>query len=276
LRYIVGLPEGDEIMEEVDSKLFGNILHKAVEELYKLSGNEITIAWIDNVLKDKIILEQIIRKAFATEYFKTDEAKAKQLVFEGNVRLTYEYIKAYVVQLLKVDGKITPFEIVSLEDKYTWEVEVLINGSIKNIPVGGIIDRLDRVGGKIRIIDYKTGLVNSMSVNSMDSLFNQNIKTQKKEAFQAFLYSLIIKKQYFPDDVIEPGIYALRNIFNDSFNPRFIYARKELVFNNVVDEFEDQLKQLLQEIFSVDNVFHQTEILEHCKYCPYNIMCHRN
>ncbi|NQU85650.1 MAG: PD-(D/E)XK nuclease family protein, partial [Mariniphaga sp.] len=274
LRYVAGLPEADEITEEVDSRLFGNIFHKAVESLYTLAGNYVTTEWIDKILNEKHELEQSIRKAFAEEYFKTDNPK--RINFEGNTRLSFEFIRSYIIQLLKVDRVIAPIEIVSLEKHFTIENEVSINGAIHNIPVGGIIDRLDRVGEILRVIDYKTGNVKSMTFSDVELLFDGKLKEQKKEAFQAMLYSLIIYKKNLAGEEIRPGIYALRKLFAENFNPYFKKGRKEIEFKDEVKHFEENINLLLNEIFSEDNIFSQTENTERCKLCPYKIICHRN
>ena len=274
LRYIAGLPEGEEITEEIDSRLFGSIFHKTVEGLYSFAGKDITKDRIEGILKNKHQLGKVIKQAFASEYFKSEQYHG-QIPMEGNVRLAYEFIKSYITQLLKVDLKITPFEIISLEEKYTLELDITVKGELTKITLGGIIDRIDKVNGNLRVIDYKTGSVNSMSLTNIGSLFDRTIRERKKEAFQALLYSLIISKRYFPGENILPGIYALRNLFNENFSPYFKNGNQRVVFAEVKEEFEGYLKELVTEIFSEKNNFTQTEITELCRTCPYKVICHR-
>ncbi|MBN1820697.1 MAG: PD-(D/E)XK nuclease family protein [Prolixibacteraceae bacterium] len=273
LRYLVGLPEGDEIEEEVDSRMFGNIFHKATEILYNQAESRISAEWIDKVLKEKYQVENAIRMAIASEYFKTEDPENIEIA--GDLRLSYEFVKAYLIQLLRIDKTFTPFEIVSLEKRFTFNLEIKINNEAKTIPLGGTIDRLDRVGGKHRVIDYKTGDVKSLSFSDVMQLFDGNLKDQKKEAFQTMLYSLIVKEKYFPHEVIVPGIYGLRSFFDKKFSPYFSYNKKDLDFSELVVPFKEDLKNLLEELFSENNVFTQTEITERCRTCPFNILCHR-
>lgn len=276
LHYIADLPEGEEMAEEVDSRLFGNIFHKSAEMLYSLAEGRATSGWIDRILNDKNLIRKIIDKAFFSEYFKSGGESQTKLELEGNLKLTYGFIRSYLIQLLKVDRVFTPFDIVALEKRFTWETEVAINGENRKIPVGGTIDRLDRVGGRLRVIDYKTGFVNPLAVDSIESVFDQQKKSRKKEAFQAFLYTLILKKGYFKNEEITPGIYILRNLYTENFTPNFTFNKKELCFDEVSDEFESHFITLLHEVFSAENTFHQTTFTNICTTCPYKVICHRS
>lgn len=274
LRYAADLPEGDEIAEDVDSRLFGNIFHKAAQLIYS-RADEITAGWLDALISEKKAIDEAIGQAFQSEYFKSKEPFPGKGSLDGHNRLSYEFIRSYLVRLLEVDRQNAPFRIVGLEEKHLWEPEVAINGRTAKIPLGGIIDRIDQNEGKIRVIDYKTGLVDNLSVSTMEAVFNVDIKSRKKEAFQAFLYALILRKTRFTGTEVVPGIYALRNLFNEKFNPYFKLGNAPLDFTAIADEFESRLSALLQEIFSVGTTFSQTTFTERCTNCPYKTICHR-
>jgi hypothetical protein len=272
LQYVAGLPESKKIAEEVDSRLFGNIFHQAVEQVYNLAGHTVTPEWIDKILNEKKAVDQAVQKAYAKEFFKTDHPS--KIRFDGSTRLSYEFIRTYLQQLLKVDRELAPFDLISLEKKYIRMQKVTVHDRVLQIPLGGRIDRLDRVRGTLRVIDYKTGFVKSLSFSQVDQLFDGSQKDQKKEAFQAFLYGLIIR-EHFPGESIRPGIYILRKLFGNNYNPYFKINHKELSLDDVVDPLEENLALLLKELYSPENTFTQTEITEHCLTCPYKIICHR-
>jgi hypothetical protein len=274
LRYVADLPEADEIAEDIDSRLFGNIFHKAIQIIYSRT-DEITAGWLDALISEKRAIDEAIGQAFQAEYFKSNEPFGGKENLDGQHRLSYEFIHAYLVQLLLVDKQYAPFRMVGLEEKHCWEPVVEVNRKMVKIPLGGTIDRIDQAGGKIRVIDYKTGRVDNLSVGSVDLVFNPEIKSRKKEAFQAFLYALILKKTRFTGSEIVPGIYALRSLFNEKFNPYFTLEKSPLDFAAISDEFENQLLILLQEIFSVGTVFSQTNFTERCDICAYKTICHR-
>ncbi len=275
LRYIVGLPEKDTIKEEIDGQLFGTVFHSVIEKLYSLNtSGEITVEWINAVISNKKLIEDIINEAFAKDYFNDEELDSKDVVLEGSLVLIFENIKTYIKQLLLVDRQIAPFEMVSVEKKYTGTIDFLLANEPFKIDIGGFIDRLDLVGGRLRVIDYKTGNVNTMVVNEVEELFDTEKDKPLKEAFQALYYSYILKKFYYPDSDIASGIYGLRSLFDLTYNPYFKFGSGQTAEELLV-EFEKHLKVLLEEIFAPENVFRQTEHVKHCEYCPYNKICHK-
>ncbi len=274
LRYVVGLPDKDEIKEEVDGQMFGNIFHSAMEYLY--SGKKIlTDDLLTRLIKDKKIVEKAIYEALATEYFKLPRKEAPGIALEGNVRLIFEYIKTYILQLLKVDKEVAPVEMVSLENKYSVTANLETGGKKNQVLVGGIIDRLDRVAGRLRIIDYKTGNVKSLVFKDVPELFDCSAKEPKKEILQALAYSYIIKRGYYPNEPVDPAVYDLKKLFGNNHYPYVKQGREQLNFDKILDEFEENLVSLLQEIFSPENVFYQTGFTGHCRTCPYRLICHR-
>ncbi len=275
LRYVVGLPDKDEIREEVDGQMFGNIFHLAVEYLYEnVVGQELSKEWFQKQLQDRKNIDSLVRQAISVAYFKKERGDYLQLELEGNVLLIYEYIKTYIRQLLKVDAAITPVEILACEENYHREVEFVCDGRNKKVKIGGNIDRLDRVGGLLRIIDYKTGNVKSLSFTELDEIFDPGKKNPKKEVFQALFYSYIINS-YYPEAEVSAGVYDLKKLFGEPFSPLIKYNKKDLVFNPMVQEFKGLLQGLFAELFSANNEFTQTPHEEHCKPCPYKQICHR-
>ncbi len=63
----------------------------------------------------------------------------------------------YLKKIIETDLKISPFELVSTEQTYRRELEINSQGKKKGGSNWGLIDRVDRVGGVLRVIDYKTG-----------------------------------------------------------------------------------------------------------------------
>jgi len=177
--------------------------------------------------------------------------------------------------LLEVDRKRSPFEIVGLEKKVNTTIP--INDSLQNVFVGGIIDRIDNIGGLMHILDYKTGKVD-MSFPVLTSLFDKENKTRNKAAFQTLVYSYILHKNQSLITEIHPGIYSLRGIFEEDFDPSLRSketGNQQVEFVAISDQFEMHFRQLLEEIFNMAIPFTQTDIEDHCKYCSYRQICRR-
>ena len=274
-RYVMQLPEPDELKEEIDGMIFGNIFHDTMEALYKpFVGKVLTRSDIEYIQKNKVLIENEIRKKIAKNYFKQKEEDTKKVILEGKTLLIYENIKTYLNQLLQVDMELTPFTLVSLEESYKTNLEIEVNGKKAKIYIGGKIDRVDRVNGKLRVLDYKTGYVKSTSFKAVDELFQKDLKDLKKEVLQAMIYAWILS-EITNESNFQPAIYSLRDLFKEKFNPDITWTQHEFSFSELKVDFVTELKSLLTEIYSTKNSFVQTPHTEHCKYCAYKTICQR-
>jgi len=177
--------------------------------------------------------------------------------------------------LLQIDKELAPFTLDSLEQQYKMQLPVTLNGKNENIWVGGKIDRVDRVNGKLRILDYKTGNVEAFSFKTLEELFRKDVKKPKKEILQALIYTAVLHANRLNEMDFQPVIYSLRKFFSDSHNPEIQWDKKDFSFPDLKDEFLEELKMLTEEILSPENVFSQTTHEEKCQYCPYNKICQR-
>lgn len=274
-RYIVGLAEPDEVKEEIDGMIFGNIFHDTMEALYSdYIGKVLNREEIEKIRKNKLEIENIIRKKIAKNYFRKNENSGKPVLLEGKSVLIYENIKTYLNQLLKLDAKIAPFTLIGLEKKYSSSVELSIDKNIRKIYIGGTIDRVDRVNGTTRILDYKTGYVKYLKFNTIEDLFEKEVKDSKKEILQALVYSWIYSENE-NQPMLKPVIYSLRKFFEDEFKPEIKMGENEFYFQEIKNEFLENLKNLVTEIYSEENEFTQTPHVESCAYCAYNEICQR-
>ncbi|MDO8951732.1 MAG: PD-(D/E)XK nuclease family protein, partial [Draconibacterium sp.] len=274
-RYVMQLPEPDDLKEEIDGMIFGNIFHDTMEALYKpFAGKVLNRSDIENIQKNKVLIENEIRKKIAKNYFREKEEDTKKVILEGKTLLIYENIKTYLNQLLKVDMELTPFTLISLEENYKTEFEIEVNGIKTKINVGGKIDRVDRVSGKTRVLDYKTGNVKSTVFKEIEELFARNMKDPKKEVLQAMIYTWILSVNSKETD-FQPAIYSLRNLFKDNYNHNVRWEKHDFSFSELKDDFIAELKSLLIEIYSIQNSFVQTPHNEHCQYCAYKSICQR-
>ncbi|MGM0622123.1 MAG: PD-(D/E)XK nuclease family protein, partial [Bacteroidota bacterium] len=275
-RYILQLPEPDEMKDEIDSPVFGNIFHETVERLYQpFEDNMVNVSDLEKIQKDKVLIENEIRRAIGKHYFKQPEGSKKQVKLEGKTILIYENTKIFINRLLEIDKQQAPFQLVSLEGNYQTELEINLNE--KNVPVviGGKIDRVDKVNGKLRVIDYKTGNVDSLSFQNVDELFEKDLEKPKKEILQALIYSKALNENLNEKTDIQPAIYSLRKLFGEKFEPEIKFNKQPVVFQEVEDEFTEHLKLLVSELFSDETTYYQTPHEKLCQYCPYAKICQR-
>lgn len=275
LHDIIGLPEKEDIKEEIDGQVFGNIFHWVMEEILKHSvGNKITSELLIT-LYDNHRIEKIIKSTIWEKYYRYSKDKHIDFTLEGKDMLIFEYIKSYLKQLLIYEKSIAPFDIISLESYYSGVINIGVKSENYMVGIGGIIDRLDIVDNRLRVVDYKTGYVNRLNFKNLSDIFERHAKNPQKEIFQALIYSFILKKFYYPDHKINPAIYGLRKLYEQKFDPYIKYDGRSLDFEYLSDDFEDMLKVLISEIFSPDTEFNRTDHDDHCRICSYKNICHR-
>ena len=270
---VEGIREEEEVSETIESDVFGSILHKVMEELYKpFQGKMVTVDLLKAIRKDTALLTGAIARAFASEFFKTEVVRS----LTGQNYLIGEMIRKYVEKILERDGKLTPFVYI--------ESERMINGLISlsdhsEIRLKGFIDRVDEVRDAIRIIDYKSGS-GTTTFSSIESLFNKEEKDRAKAVMQVFMYCwMYAHLTENKGKTIQPGIYYVRSLFSDPFDPsvyhRIERGKSEKVedFSGYAQAFEEGLRGCLDEIFNPEIPFTQTPTGKACSYCPFKGIC---
>ena len=270
---VEGIREEEEVSETIESDVFGSILHKVMEELYKpFQGKMVTVDLLKAIRKDTALLTGAIARAFASEFFKTEVVRS----LTGQNYLIGEMIRKYVEKILERDGKLTPFVYIESERK--------INGLISlsdysEIRLKGFIDRVDEVRDAIRIIDYKSGS-GTTTFSSIESLFNKEEKDRAKAVMQVFMYCwMYAHLTENKGKTIQPGIYYVRSLFSDPFDPsvyhRIERGKSEKVedFSGYAQAFEEGLRGCLDEIFNPEIPFTQTPTGKACSYCPFKGIC---
>lgn len=270
---VEGIREEEEVSETIESDVFGSILHKVMEELYKpFQGKMVTVDLLKAIRKDTALLTGAIARAFASEFFKTEVVRS----LTGQNYLIGEMIRKYVEKILERDGKLTPFVYIESERKINGLISLSDHSEIR---LKGFIDRVDEVLDAIRIIDYKSGS-GTTTFSSIESLFNKEEKDRAKAVMQVFMYCWMYA--HFTENkgkTIQPGIYYVRSLFSDPFDPsvyhRIERGKSEKVedFSGYAQAFEEGLRGCLDEIFDPEIPFTQTPTGKACSYCPFKGIC---
>ncbi|HAM98456.1 MAG TPA: hypothetical protein DCQ26_07570 [Marinilabiliales bacterium] len=278
-RTIAGIHEPDEVEEQIDARLFGNIFHLVSEKFYTQFFNQnelVTTEKLASLQKNDKALDVWIKEAFKEVLI--GKNSSKEYSIEGKNLIVFEVIRKYLHQLITIDLNHTPFSIVGLEHKISTLLPVKIQGKDMDVILGGTIDRLDRTDKGLRIIDYKTG-TDKLGFNDLEQLFDSGKTKDVKAVFQTFVYSLMVAKNSPGERYILPTIYQVKDFYRDdlSFN---VYSDKFVPFQNsnfieIKNEFTERLEQLIAEIFDARIPFTQTEHVKNCEFCTYKNLCNR-
>ncbi len=137
-RYILDLKEKDEVAEEIDSLDVGNLVHRALGQFFKpVIGSKLKKEDLDEARLERAVGE-VFEKAYGAN-LKGSAYLVKRQVTEQ----LREFIQNYQLPLLTAQ----PIDILGVEE----EISVVRDEHM----FSGRIDRIERRGDEIFIIDYK-------------------------------------------------------------------------------------------------------------------------
>lgn len=275
---IAKIQEKEEISEEVDASVFGNIAHYSMEFLYggfieRKKRDTLEPGDFEDLKKYWVFpaVEKGIRK-----FYRLDEHADTKL--SGQLAIVRDVMQKYLERILDLDEVDAPFTLLTMEKKYQASV-ALEDG--RHIALKGFIDRVDRKGEVIRLIDYKSGR-DEKSFSGIESLFDRGEEKRNKAAFQTLFYGLLYQTTH-PENTfpLKPALFNFRQIFEENFNPYLQLKIGRAQYEEVQDysgfsqAYEIGLRETLEELFDPSVPFSQTEIVKKCEYCPYQVICGR-
>lgn len=287
---VLRLEPDDDIEENIDARQFGNIFHDAMHLIYSGFLKK-TVSGDDIRNLDKDYIRKNIDKAFVKVIFpkkKNFEQEIEtgnlhiQKILNGNNNMIYNIITKYVNEQLNYDAKtadIQPIEFLSLEDKYTMEFPIVVDGRNLNIKLGGYIDRVDKTDDVVRIIDYKTGR-NDIVCDSVEDIFKPENIDAYKGVLQTLIYCMVYNSQHPDLSVLSSYLFKTTELNTgidfkihskaskdkqDAFADGNYLRVSELVNKFVVD--------ILSDIFDKNKPFVQTDNVNECKKCNFFYFC---
>lgn len=274
-QYVAHIKEPKEVVEDIDARVLGNFLHNLMELFYKHIREKKKSKLIE--AGDFVGVEETLAKLFDHVFMEVYHLEPGKIEYEGQRLVVREVVKSMALRILERDKEWVPFFMEAVEQE-----GLLYNVKISHAPgfvvLGGKIDRVDRKGNELRIVDYKTG-GDKLDFKSIESLFARNEK-RNKAVFQILLYTLLYKNNLpkFPEPVkLRPGLINRVNLFEEkeSFG---IKLDKEIVTDAepLLPEFEEKLRLVLEEMYDPTTVFDQTTNTDICRLCAYKGICYRS
>jgi hypothetical protein len=272
-KQIAKIKEPKEVDEDVDARVLGNFLHNVMEYFYKNIAGKDNSKLIEAT--DLLQSEESVKKLIDENFIKNFRLDPYQKVeYEGQRLVVREIVNKFASKIIEFDRQRIPFFLEAVEAQHL-QYKIKITQSPGYVYLSGKIDRIDRKDNELRIIDYKTGR-DKQEFDSMESLFERSFN-RNKAAFQTFLYALLYR-------VNNPtkGLTVIPGLINRDY----LFGEKEFGFkikkeglvaatDEVMNDYESNLKGLLEELFNPEEVFDQTEEVDSCKLCPYKSICYR-
>lgn len=275
LRFVENFNPSDEIADYMDSSTFGTIVHGIMQEIYEgLRGDadEVTIEGRminDLIKKENPTLGKLITVIINKEYNRLGEGRTDRLV--GESLIVGRLIREAVIKMLEVDRRLTPFKFYKAEEEIVTQYAVNDNLTVN---IRQFIDRVDRVGGRLRLVDYKTGS-DRLKVECIDDLFIHS-EENVKAIMQLMMYCIVYRNYHHTDEPIQPVIYSVRDIPANGLVPVMVGDEELDDYHRHAEEYESLLKSTITEIFNPDIPFTQSEDISSCRFCKFWRICGRD
>ncbi len=279
-RYVAGIRETDEISEDVDQALFGQLIHRALEILYDpaaphfSAGAAVTAEKLEEM--EKRYLQQAVDTAM--EEVLSGGSSRRETEEMPLHRIIRSMVVGYVKKVLAYDRQRTPLTPLGVEKKVEDSIPLTVEGSRVKVKLYGKIDRVDRTEQGVFLIDYKTGGGGPEKLNfgNIDELFDRDRPSRRKEIFQILMYAMM----YPGEDPPAPALWFIRNMFRSGALQQITTGSRRAKSTYRFDRaekhsFREHLAALLSEIFDPSVPFDMTSREEHCRHCPYKDICEK-
>ncbi|MGN0234788.1 MAG: PD-(D/E)XK nuclease family protein [Paludibacteraceae bacterium] len=258
------------------SNTLGTFVHKVMQDLYqdKLK-TPLDADWLERTAGDTALLTDTLRKV----YEEVSRESGVEYHFDKHPMENMVIIE-YVKNILRRDKK----------DAQDYGLTILMSEQKKfslldGVKVGGIIDRMDKIGDRVRIVDYKTG---SFHAERLETTWDELLESpDARYVLQTLIYSeaalsklpdtqsLTRSSQHaVPDTHLTPHLYFTQK--NLSQTDGMVKIEGEPVDNylSIRGEFLPRLQKKVSDI-KTDTEFPMVAE-DQCKsYCPFRLLCGR-
>ena len=246
LSKILNTSETDEIEEELSIKNYGNLVHYSLQEVYEvLKGKVLKESDLKNSVKavDEYINIAIEKLKHQPEFYE----KGMNYIHKAIAKKVIENVLNHDLELIRQGNKL---EIIDIERRFE-NIDFPLDGNDK-ISFFGFIDRIDKLNGTLRIIDYKTAKIKNLNVkidqDNVDEYFHNS---DRKQALQLCIYHYVV--QHLPEFwgfPIETGIWSFADAKKGMVSLQFDKGN--------IDDAMKSVKSLILEILNPDINFVET------------------
>ncbi|MBQ9417033.1 MAG: PD-(D/E)XK nuclease family protein [Bacteroidales bacterium] len=265
LRYyytnLLGLKPLDNLDNDLDDSQFGSCIHSALQQIYTpYLGRTVSPDGLRQALAN---LPTLMQQTFA-QYYRSGRST------EGRNHLLYSVGESQIRHLLQR-------EIALLEQGNQIEILGLEKEIILPFPINapfpvnlrGTLDRIDRLNGQLRILDYKTGKITpadlKLSTPKLDEL------QIPAKPFQLLFYAYLYTHDTPLTQTLQSGIYPLRNLNSDVC---YLQLDSEpYLATPQTDRFHQALTTLLTPLLDPNQPFTTTTTDQNCNFCPARPFC---
>ena len=160
------------------SNTLGTFVHQVMEDLYKPRLNTLLdVGWLEQTANDNALLTETLRQA----YEEVSKKSGVEYHFDRHPMeniVIIEFVKN-ILRRDKQDAQDHGLTILLTEEKHYFMLD--------GVNIGGSIDRMDKLGDRVRIVDYKTG---AYDAKRLDTTWNDLLESHDaRYVLQTLIYS---------------------------------------------------------------------------------------
>ncbi len=255
---VLGVQQYDDVEESVAFNTLGTVIHNTLEDFYKpLEGQTL----------NKKHLKEMRSKIVSKVTYHFDKAFKQGDITKGINLIIFNIAQRYISNFLKLESNALKegnrIEIVAIEtDEH---ISIDIEALNKTVTLKGKVDRVDRYNGMLRIIDYKSGRVDSNKVEIVEWSDITTDYDKYSKSFQILMYAYMMYKDNKIDLPVEAGIISFKNLNSGllrfATKPSMGSRTKDhIITEDTLLAFEIELKKLIVEIFDAEQDFIEKEL----------------
>jgi ATP-dependent helicase/nuclease subunit B len=253
LKKVLKIYEESELEEDLSSMMFGNLVHHALEQIYETLVGQIVAAEvlqlaiknIDNELKKAIERLDLQADYFATGLNYVQYQMAKTSITE---------VLMHDIQLIQAGNEL---QMVAVEAEIS-STFVLDENRKTEVGFYGKIDRIDRVNGKLRIIDYKSNVPSTAKLNLAEKFAEPDKKA--KFILQLGFYALCWFAQHpqYQTEALQVGLWSFKKAKHGIQFAQVSKDESDVQFDDL-ENVSSLLRQIIQEILNPEINFQEPE-----------------
>ncbi len=275
---IANISKREEVDENFGADVFGTWIHNTLEKIDKDFGPKISEENIETIIGE---LEKRLDEAY--------QEKFGGFVVESGMNYLLKQVAQQLLNDFFENQKVSqrfPLEVVQAEQLIEVIFEKVIHGKLQKIKIAGRIDRIEREGNVLKVIDYKTGKVVAKELETPKDLTLEEalVESDKEKLRQLWLYQYLVTKSMFDGKLVLAGekfenyavtakIYSFRNL-KEKLEVNLSFETDPTIFG-FIEKSEGVLTQIITELLNPDINFTQTTDTKICERCDFKGICGR-
>jgi CRISPR/Cas system-associated exonuclease Cas4 (RecB family) len=256
IKYLLRIGDETEIEETIEVSTYGTIVHEVLQSLYQTAFPLLTVAAIDQMLADyESATNRVFNKYFPAGNYLEGKNYLQYMLALQTVRAFLNKEKSFVSD----NGVIS---LIGLEQKFERVAEIETEKGIKQVTFKGVFDRVDKIGSKTRIIDYKTGIV-----EAKDLVVDTANLGKKHKVNQLLFYVYLMQGKDLNTPHLTSGIFSFKRMNQGLLNLRM--DKEEIIDfdETLMEAYTYFLNEVVQSMYASENEVRHNVESPYCEYC---------